>query len=244
MKILVGILLMGAAVLVSGNPLKLHYTESEEVEILCTHNISSQFIYPQMMDLLEKLRNNEFEKLRDVDLDYKNYQKLCKKVQFKVLNFQMKMNEDLKPCLRETTKKEYEAYMTISHNLSNFLCQLSETQFEIFYNQENSKIIFINADPLAKCLKGAYNKSTEDDQEFYNNSFDKVCSIDSTKFLSCTKDILIDLQSEKSQVIIEMLWNFLTSQYQCDSNEIQPNGVDRKYITGYYNIFLQFSHFY
>lgn len=175
MKILTGILLLGAAVLAYGNPVKTHYTESEEIEILCTHNISSHLIYPQMIHLLEGLRSNEFEKLRDVDLNHKNYQKLCKKVQFKVLNFQMKMTEDLQQCLRENTKKEYQAYMTISHNFSNFLCHFSESQFDIFFNEENSKNIFINVDPLAKCLKEAYIKSPEDDQEFYSNFFDKVC---------------------------------------------------------------------
>lgn len=169
------ILLLGAAVLISGNPVKIHYTESEEVEILCTHNISSHLIYPQMMHLLEGLRSDEFEKLKDVDLNHKNYQKLCKKVQFKVLNFQMKMTQYLQPCLKENTKKEYEAYKTISHNFSNFLCHLTESQFNIFYNEDNSKIIFINADPLAKCLKAAYSKSPENDQEFYSNFFDKVC---------------------------------------------------------------------
>lgn len=175
MKIFVGILLVGAAVLASGNPVKTLYTESEEIEILCTHNISNKLIYPQMMHLLEGLRSNEFEKLKDVDLNHRNYLKLCKKVQFKVLNFQMKLNQDLQPCLRENTKKEYQAYMAISYNFSNFLCNISESQFDIFFNEENSKIIFINADPLSKCLKDAYIKTPEDDQEFYSNFFDKVC---------------------------------------------------------------------
>lgn len=175
MKIIAGILFLGAVVSASGNPVKTHYTESEEIEILCTHNISSHLIYPQMMHLLEGLRSNEFEQLKDVDLNHKNYHKLCKKVQFKVLNFQMKMTQDLQTCLRDNTKKEYDAYMTISHNFSNFLCHFSESQFDIFFNEENSKNIFINADSVAKCLKESYIKSPEDDQEFYSNFFDKVC---------------------------------------------------------------------
>lgn len=175
MKILVAIILLGAAILASGNPVKTHYTESEEIEILCTHNISSHLIYPQMIHLLDGLRSNEFEKLRDVDLDHKKYQQLCKKVQFKVLDFQMKMTQNLQPCLRDNTKKEYQAYMTISYNFANFLCDFSESQFDIFFNEENSKNIFINADSIAKCLKDAYFKLPEGDQEFYSHFFDKVC---------------------------------------------------------------------
>lgn len=205
-------------------------TASEEEEVVCTMNITQQSINPQMETFFTNLQAKELKLIKSAD-DRESFHRICKRIQIKLVAFQIKIVQELLPCLRNTTVAEYEAYIKITNKLSTFICNLDERRLKILGRRENYDEIMSRGEELLNC---AINPPK--DNEF--NFTMEFCAFNETKLFDCSLDIF-GVDNVGPRTLIKTVWKFLHSLINCKESKAKSRAkVDAKFIANYFNHLL------
>lgn len=200
-------------------------SSSEELELMCTFNITRRSINPQMEVFFANLRAKELRMLKNSD-NRDSFRRVCKRVQLKLVAFQIKMVQELMECLRNETLTEYESYIKITNRLTGFVCNLDERRLKILGRIENYDMVMARGDRLTKCARDPSNGSKFDlSTEF--------CKINETKFFECSNSIFTASYAEP-RTLLKIIWKFLNSLIDCETTLVaKKTKIEAKYVFNY-----------
>lgn len=201
---------------------------SDERELLCIFNITRRVINPEMETFMTNLRLKELKVLKNSH-NRENFRRVCKRIQHKLIAFQIKMVQELTSCLRNETMVEYEAYVKITNKLTSYICNLDERRLAILGKVENYELIMSRGYRLMRC-----SSSSQNDFNFATD----FCTVDETKLFECSLKVF-DADNAEPRALLKMIWKFLNSLINCDvSPADNKTRIDAKYISNYFNNLL------
>lgn len=192
---------------------------------MCTFNITRRSINPQMEVFFANLRSKELKMLKNSE-NRDMFRRVCKRVQLKLVAFQIKMVQEVMECLRNETLVEYEAYIKITNKLSGFVCNLDERRLKILGKIENYDLVMSRSDRLTKCAREPSNGAKFDiSTEF--------CKINETKFFECSNNIFTNNHAEP-RTLLKIIWKFLNSLIDCETTLVaKKTKIEAKYVFNY-----------
>lgn len=204
-------------------------TQSEELELICTMNVTKRSINPQMEVFFSSLQAKELTWLKKTE-DRVNFRRMCKRIQLKIVAFQVKMIQELHECLRNETLVEYEAYTKITNRLSGFICNLDERRLKILGKIENYESIMSRGNRILNCARNSSNNTESD----FATEF---CTINDTILFDCSFSVFAD--NVEPRTLLKTIWKFLRSLITCESSGAErKTKIDAKYVYNYFNNLL------
>lgn len=194
-------------------------TSSEELELICTYNIQKRIIGPQVETFFENLRAKELTLIRSSE-GHDRFHRICKRIQRKLVAFQVKIVQEVTPCLRNETLAEYEAYIKITNKLSSLICNLDEKRLKILGRIENYDLMMSKGVELLNCARNS--------SEIILTA--EVCSIDEMKLFDCSSKTF-GIDNEQPQAFVRILFKFLRSLIECEPSE--TDRIDEKFVLNF-----------
>jgi hypothetical protein len=167
------------------------------------------------------LRANELHLLKNSE-DRENFQRSCKRVQLKLVTFQIRMVQELLPCLRNETLIEYEAYIKITNKLGSYVCNLDERRLKVLGKIENYDLVMFRGGRLLNCARNSTNVSKFDlTREF--------CTFSDVKLFDCSSKLFGGADNVEPRTLVKTVWKFLRLVIECE----KKTKIDAKYVFNY-----------